>query len=94
MEQLEYKAFFEQCEKDDAVNIARYLMVSLISADTMVDMKTCEDSITELKTIIEALRIADISEGLREEMIKTAETGIRIGEDDRARFCEEMKERL
>ena len=50
---------------------------------------TSEIAIREYKSIIEALKEADISEKLRVQLTDIAERGIEIGKRDMAAFSEE-----
>lgn len=65
------------------------MLDSLMSADTMIDIESCEISVREYKSIIEALKEADISEELRVQLTEIAERGIEIGERDMTSFLEE-----
>ena len=85
----EYIKLFEKCEKEGAMNLIYFLMGSLLSSDTMVDIESCENSIREFTVILDALKEASISEDLRNLLTEIAENGIQIGKRDRAFFAGE-----
>ena len=54
----QYIQLLEKCEKEDAMNTIYFLMGSLISADTMIDEVSCDESIQELSVILKAVKEA------------------------------------
>lgn len=89
MTKEEYIILLEKCEKEDAMNLVYYLVGSLLSSDTMIDIESCERSIREFTAILEALKEASVSDTHRSQLVEIAETGIRVGEQDRAIFAGE-----
>lgn len=89
MTKEEYIILLEKCEKEDAMDLVYYLVGSLLSSDTMIDIESCERSIREFTAILEALKEASVSDTHRSQLVEIAETGIRVGEQDRAIFAGE-----
>lgn len=89
MTKEEYIILLEKCEKEDAMDLVYYLVGSLLSSDTMIDIESCERSIREFTAILEALKEASVSDTHRSQLVEIAETGIRVGEQGRAIFAGE-----
>ena len=89
MTKEEYIILLEKCEKEGVMDLVYFLMGSLLSSDTMIDIESCERSIREFTAILEALKEASVSDTHRSQLVEIAETGIRVGEQDRAIFAGE-----
>lgn len=63
-----------------------YFLVALISADSVIDIKTCDNSITMLQKCIDALPYTNIGSDEQEKLIEYCKSGIEI--------CEQTKKEL
>lgn len=73
---------------DELYNIGKlnYFLVALISADSVIDIKTCDNSITMLQKCIEAFPHTNINKDEQEKLIEYCKSGIEI--------CEQTKKEL
>lgn len=63
-----------------------FFLVSLISSDTLLTVKDCENSITRLKELLEVIPQSDLTDEEKEKTINFCNEGIEI--------CERDKEKL
>ena len=63
-----------------------YFLVALISADNVIDVKTCDNSITMLQKCIDALPYTNIGSDEQKRLIESCKSGIEI--------CEQTKKEL
>lgn len=69
-----------------------YLMLgSLISSDTLLSVKDCETSLTELERLNEALKEANIEEDKRKEYQGFIDKGFKIVKRDLKKFKKKME---
>lgn len=60
-----------------------FFLVSLISSDTLLTAKDCENSITRLKELLEVIPQSDLTDEEKEKTINFCNEGIEICERDK-----------
>jgi len=60
-----------------------FFLVSLISSDTLLTVKDCENSITRLKELLEVIPQSDLTDEEKEKTINFCNEGIEICERDK-----------
>lgn len=60
-----------------------FFLVSLISSDTLLTVKDCENSITRLKELLEVIPQSDLTDEEKEKTINFCNEGIAICERDK-----------
>lgn len=91
----DYKDLLEKLAEDGSKDLIWLLLGSLISADTIVSVKTCNNSITMLNELLDAIEKVSDSLYTKEEKDKIREfcnNGIKICNQDLEIFLENEKE--
>lgn len=87
---VKYEELFNELVDSETSMILNFIYVSLISSDTIIDLVSCNKSKDELQKMLEALKLCDIKQEVKEEWKKRIEMGLEICERDRQNFISEI----
>ena len=72
---LSYKSAFES-------ELRYFILVSFISADSLVDAQSCRDSIECMDFIVKNIKLMDLEEKIEKEVLKYMRKGLKIAKRD------------